>query len=74
MREEWEEPWAQTGLRPSVMSSSVLGSVDFANCKHLGRGEEQSQVSYRFSQDELAVLELVRPKGEQRVMGCQMDR
>lgn len=74
MREEWEEPWAKTGLRPSIMSPSVLGSVDFANCKHFGRGRGRARVSYRFSQDELAVLEPVRPKGEQRVVGCQMDR
>lgn len=65
---------AQTGLRPSIMSPLVLGSVDFANCKHFGRGRGRARVSYRVSQDELAVPELVRPKGEQRVVGCQIDR
>lgn len=59
-----EEPWAQTGLRPSIMSPLVLGSVDFANCKHFGRGRGRARVSYRFSQDELAIPELVRPKRE----------
>lgn len=56
------------------MSPSGLGSVDFANCKHFGRGSGRARVSYRFSLVELAVLELVRPKGEQRAMGCQMGR
>lgn len=42
-----------------------------------GGGRGRARVSYRFSQDELAVLKLVRPKGEQKSGGVsngQMTR
>lgn len=53
VREVWEEALGR-GLRLSIMSPLVLGSVDFANykcCWQRVRG--RARVSYRFCQDDL---------------------
>lgn len=74
MREEWGGALGR-GLRSSIMSPLVLGSVDFASCKHCWEVEGQSQGQLQVLPGR-AVLELVRPKEEQNggMSNGQMDR
>lgn len=59
---------------PASRLLQFLGLWTLQTASIWGGGRSRARVNYRFSQDELSVLELVRPKGEQRVVECQMDR